>query len=503
MDRTRTQVSALTSRVQRNPVLRLAKNSGLLMTANLISRFGSIVLMAVLARHWGQTGVADYVLSMSWGGYTVFFADLGLSVLTIRMLSTVPMSEKGSILGQTLGLKLAVMPVLVLVAMIAWFFLPYRIEVRIAILIVGLAVAISTFSQTFFGAFRSVERMEYEAFLTVSHSVVLIAYGALVVVLGGNIVTIALGFLGLHVLQLSVVIYLWSRNSAKVRLSFPGNPGGMIKQGFPFGVTSLVARGYTETDIQVLSFFVNATVLGAYSAAARLVVAASILPVFISQAVFPVASRLWAQRRNTEFSFLFRSSIQYQFAFSLLFASLLMVLADPLVHIIFGPDFDTSALILKVLALVIPLKYISQPIGNALEASGKQHVRSIIAVLGLATALLLNLVLTPQFGVFGAVMAVIVSELTMLTTMAYSCRYILDWDWGYSGSLIALFCAGLLTYAVGQWFACVTATWQHWLHMFAVGALMTLVSIVLFGASRQLPSWHVIQAARGIGHDNV
>jgi O-antigen/teichoic acid export membrane protein len=486
-------VKRLQYRIQSNSVLRLMKNSGLLVIANLVYRLGSIVLIALLARFWGQAGVAAYVLSMSWGGYAVFLADFGLSVLGIRMMSTVPAEEKGHVLGKIFSTKLILIPVFAFAAVAAYIWLPYSFEVRVSILIVGCGIALNTFSQSILGVFRSAEKMEYEALVTITSAIGWIVLGTAVTLLWKSIIAIALAFCLLHLLQLIFVITVCRRFICLPKLKLPLKPLSTLKQSLPFGVTSVIARGYTETDIQVLSFFVTSVALGSYSAAARLVVVASILPVFVSQAVFPVASRLWSQQRRTEFEFLFRSSIQYQLAVSILIAILLNLLASPLVTIMFGDNFGASVLILEWLVLVIPLKYVSQSLGNVLESSGHQHVRSMTALLGLVFAWTLNLFLVPMFGIGGAVVAVLVTEAAMLTAMAYKSRTLLNWNIRFSSSLFVILTCGTLTYICSSLFASWTAGEALWMYITSTTVVTSLIALILFYLSKQLPGLRSLQ----------
>ncbi|MHB1712638.1 MAG: hypothetical protein ACYCV7_14780, partial [Acidimicrobiales bacterium] len=104
----------------------------------------------------------------------------------------------------------------------------------------------------------------------------------------------------------------------------------------------------------------------------------------------------------------------------------LVVVAGPLVRILFGPQFGASAPVLEVLALVVPLRLVNSLLGTALTATDRQALRTRAVCAGAVLNLVANLALIPIFGYWGAVGSTLGTEAALGLLLFRSTRPMLS-----------------------------------------------------------------------------
>ena len=92
----------------------------------------------------------------------------------------------------------------------------------------------------------------------------------------------------------------------------------------------------------------------------------------------------------------------------------IILVADPLVNLVFGADYVGAVPVLQVLGLYVILKAITKITSNALDFLGRARARAIVKGVTSVLNVILNLILIPIFGVVGAAIA------TMITYSMYT-----------------------------------------------------------------------------------
>jgi O-antigen/teichoic acid export membrane protein len=85
-------------------------------------------------------------------------------------------------------------------------------------------------------------------------------------------------------------------------------------------------------------------------------------------------------------------------------------LAEPLVRLIFGPQYVASAPIVVILTLAILLVYVTMPTIGLLNSSSAQHRATALLVAAGVTRIGLDLLLIPTLGAWGAAFATVGAE---------------------------------------------------------------------------------------------
>jgi O-antigen/teichoic acid export membrane protein len=163
--------------------------------------------------------------------------------------------------------------------------------------------------------------------------------------------------------------------------------------------------------------------VGQYSAAARLVEPSQIIPASLMAAVFPAFTVALRGQAGGARALGFRAStLLLIFGVAALFGY--WFFGPVLVSALYGPNYAGSSIILKTLALSIPLAYVNYSLTHYLVAYGRQMLIGLFTAAMLLTHLLLSWALIPRVGAVGPAISTVIAEalLTVLCVIALALR---------------------------------------------------------------------------------
>jgi len=186
----------------------------------------------------------------------------------------------------------------------------------------------------------------------------------------------------------------------------------------PFAAMIALAMLFFRIDILVLGVLDGGHDTGVYGAALTLYSVALLLPESAMAAIYPrLATSFRSGGREAALATLLTAKL---LAIGLVPLALGMIdLAQPLLHLVYGPPFEDSAPALRLLVASLPIQGMNIALAQALQASG--HQREMLAVAGFGTAL--HLVVTCAFvatlGWLGAPLAVLLSSSVVALSSAW------------------------------------------------------------------------------------
>ena len=122
---------------------------------------------------------------------------------------------------------------------------------------------------------------------------------------------------------------------------------------------------------------------------------------------------------------IYEKSFKYLFILGLPITIGTTLLADRLIHLFYGEQFNNSVIILQILAWDILLIFLYWSLTVTLVSINKQNKVIIIAFLTAIINITLNIALIPSFSYIGAAIATIISEIFLISSYLYfNSRYI-------------------------------------------------------------------------------
>jgi O-antigen/teichoic acid export membrane protein len=396
---------------------RIAKNASFLSAEILLINLLSFGLVVYVTRRLGAVDFGKYAFAKALLEILIVWADLGLTKLLIRDVARDPEGLPG-LVSDYFAIKLVYTVVTFGLIVCITYLLGYSLEVRRIVFILGGAYLIHSFSGLTVSVFQGFERMEYGSLLSILRSVLLVVLGVLALVSGYGVVGLCLSVLISNVIHFVLTLYLLlNRFSIRFRPIQLGRWRRIVREGCSFGVGSVFVRIFARVDSVMLSKMIGMAVVGYYNAAYNIVLVLMFLPGVLSQALFPITSRYFDTDRK-RMKRVFERSYKYSVLIGFPMATGMAVLADQIIDTLYGGGYVASAAALKVLSWTLALSFATAMFGNLLNSADRQLCTTYNMIVCAVANVVMNLVLIPHYGLIGASVATVLTEV-ILVSLSY------------------------------------------------------------------------------------
>lgn len=198
--------------------------------------------------------------------------------------------------------------------------------------------------------------------------------------------------------------------------------GEVWSQAWAYGLVALLFPVFFQISTVLLKYLDSDTQAGHYGIALSVMTAIYMIPVTIYQKFLLAKLHRWAAHDKPKFWLVYRKGNYAMFAFGLLIALALVVLAPWLIPLVFGKAYRPVVAILMLLAWCVPLRFLSVSAGSVLLTENHMRYRVYALALAAGTVILLNLALIPRFHAMGAAAATVAGEGVLLLATAFCVR---------------------------------------------------------------------------------
>lgn len=189
---------------------------------------------------------------------------------------------------------------------------------------------------------------------------------------------------------------------------------------------NLVISIYVNLDSVMLGFMKNESAVGYYTASTR--ITKSILGVVSSlgTVLLPRLTNLISNNRMDEFRQLANKGISFTLAISLPLTIGLIFMAEPLIHLFCGDEFEPAILTMQIMAPIILFISLSGVMcWQILFPLDKEKLVIYATLTGAFVNFILNLLLIPSYSQYGAGVATCVAEcLVAVAAIVFARKYI-------------------------------------------------------------------------------
>jgi O-antigen/teichoic acid export membrane protein len=324
--------------------------------------------------------------------------------------------------------------------------------------------------------------MKYNSFSDVISKAIVALVSVALVLAGRGIILISLVSALASLIVLVLNIIWWRQLGGSIHLRFDYKLARyLIVGGLPFWATGIFLTIYLYIDSIMLSYMTNQKVVGWYSVPTKLFSTLLFIPVILSTAMFPALSRTF-KKAPREMVKMARRSFNLLTCFSLPVAVGGMLLARPLILLLYGPEYIPSIPIMVVLAATLVPTYLNILVNQFLVAADRQIAWTKVMAVACVVNPAINLVLISLYqrthgnGAFGAALALLTTEALMtIAGIALLPRGVLGWS-NVVSMIKSCAAAGLM--ALGMWFAR-----SYFIAVpIAVGAVVYLIAGFTLGA---------------------
>lgn len=405
--------SSIRKNVENNKELRrIIGNINWLTFENILRNLISLFVVAWVARYLGpeQFGLMNYALS-----FVALFsalATLGLDNITIRNIVSDPEKERGY-LGSTLLLKFFGSLIMLIISAIGIFLLePNNTLVHLFVVIIALGYVFKSFD-TIDLWFQSQIQSKYSVF---SRSIAFVIISILKV---GLIITQAplIAFVLMYTLDsllaALLLVYLYYKKA-----TFPffeweikyDVMKSLLNDSWPLILSGIAIMVYMRIDQVMIGNMIGNAKLGIYSAAVKLSEAWYFIPMIISGSVYPAI--LNARKKSNEL-YLKRMQMLYDsFTWFTISAALITTFMAPfIIQIIYGVKYIEAATVLSIHIWAGVFVFLGVASSKYLVAENLTKISFYRTFIGAITNVILNFILIPIYGIFGAAIATLISQM--------------------------------------------------------------------------------------------
>ena len=401
---------------------KLAKNVTALLTLKGADYILNFLMFPFMLRMIGPEKFGAIIFMQTVVQYFVIVTDYGFNMTAPRDIARAEGNfEVGKIFMNVISAKIIMISVICVLSGIVIFFLPpsFEFDVLLFLAVMPLALGNVAFPVWFF---QGIQEMKYITISSVIARSLLLVLMLITVREPKDYLIAAILFSSMPVVSgiLSFQIIIRKYKYVFVRPDFQGIIR-TIKDGWQIFLSTVAINLYTNTNILILGIFTTPTIVGYFGAASKLVDSIKGLMSAVTQAVYPHVSAKLKTSVSDTIIFIRRFTKYYTGLFFII-SSLLCILANPVITLLFGEDYNDSVIILRILAFLPFIISFSQVYGmQVLLNFGKQSTFSKILIAAAIFDLVIVLPLGYFFKELGvAVTMVAVEAFVTLVTRHYA-----------------------------------------------------------------------------------
>lgn len=202
------------------------------------------------------------------------------------------------------------------------------------------------------------------------------------------------------------------------------NPGigAVWAQAWAYGVYAALYPVFFQISTILLKYLSSDAHAGLYAIALAVMTAIYLIPATIYLKFLQGKLHRWAAHDKPKFRHVYRRGNVAMFALGSAIAAAMALLSPWLVPLIFGEQYRRVTAILMVLAICVPVRFLSTSMGSALLTDDNMRFRVYAMALATLAAITGNVVLIPLYGELGAAWATVIAETVLLLGTIYGVR---------------------------------------------------------------------------------
>jgi len=380
-----------------------------------------LAVTMVMARYLGKALFGDRSYVMALVGSFEILANFGLNQIAVREIA-VHRDKADVYFGSVILLKalmtVVTLGVLVVIAQTS----PGGAHVRSGIYLYGLAAILNFFANTYYVLYRAFERMQYEAVLVIVERGLFLLLALLLVYLKAGFVALFWANLIAALVKLAVGAWLTVSRFTLPKIRFDWTLyKTYVRETLPVGISQLINTMSVRIDIVLLGYLATSEIVGTFSGPYRIVDAVGLLSVVLVTSLFPVMSRR-ASVGVEALRDLLQRAVKVTLLVALPASIGLFLLARPALNLALGEQFADSQAVLMVLTVVIAPIYLTRLFHFCFIALKHQVEYTYIGGGTLLLNAVLDLILIPRIGYWGACVGALTAALVRLLICSWRLR---------------------------------------------------------------------------------
>ncbi|NMB92447.1 MAG: flippase [Parcubacteria group bacterium] len=424
----------------------IVKNTFWLTVSSVFSKLFKYFLLIYAARLLGVTQYGYFNFAMSFAALFAVFADLGISSLISRDLAKDKETEIKIPAIFTLKLFLVIGSFLLIV--LASFFVPQSNKLQGAIILMAAFVTLNSLSVFLYSCFYGREEMQYQTIAEIVENGIATALGIYLLLKIPTAHTLTFAYAISAIVGFLVIFILFSKRFGKIlKLQIDLKEWRRVfNLSWPLALSGIFALIYTYTDTVMLGFWKLFEQIGYYNASQKIIALAIFPASLIITAFLPTFSRYSESDKQKA-----QNIFNYQNIILLAIATPMMcggyILANGLITHIYGINYLSAILSLRILVIMLVFNYLNGSLGSALFVLNNQKSAFFSYLSGALINIPLNAILIPRYGFYGAAFATVITSAIVFLSLLVLLKnktYFKLFNWFLIQNIVIIIFANLL-----------------------------------------------------------
>jgi O-antigen/teichoic acid export membrane protein len=433
----------------------IAKNVGVMMASQITTWGLSFVLAIFLPRYLGAEAIGAIAIASSIWAIMVVLLSFGMDVHLTKSVARDP-SKTSEMLSTSLLIRTVFFAASCILVAAYAMAMRYDTVLLVVIAIEGASFLFSAYSNAFTSVLVGLERMEFISISSIVNKALLTGLSLLLIFLNAGLYLIV----SVNVIAtVSACIILFVSLQRLHPLHFKVDLSSwrlLLADSSTYLISALALVVYQQIDKLFISFFVDTTTVGWYGTAMNLFGTSMFLPIVFATVIFPSLARSYASG-DAKLNIIAQRSFDLMFLMSVPVGLGLVVVGQPLVSLLYGPEFTPSGGILMMLGVVLIFTYLNTILGQFLISTDRTGQWNIVMIAAIVITLPIDFVMIPWTarvfgnGALGGTLAFLVTEFGMVVAAILLLpKHTLQWS-NVRTAVLTLF-SGLLMMAASWWF---------------------------------------------------
>ena len=397
-------------------------NMSWLFMSQIITSVCAFVWTILTARYLGPSDYGIFGTAVSFSVLFGVLADFGVTTYIVRSIST-DLENESKYLSNAISLKLFLAIFYLAAILLALLILGWSHYVVVFCLLYAIENLIKSFQSVMYSSFQAHEQIKYQAITNTILNVLTFIFIILVTFTDFGLMGITAAYILANGIAIIYEILTLRKNIIKPKLSFnPEFYKKLLIAGLPFALTGFFYTIYYSIDIVMITHFSGTYDTGLYNSAYKLINVLSLFYSIYTAVVFPVMSKLFKEEKNM-LRFGFVKSIKYLLLVNVPISVFTTIYGYDLIGV-YGGEFTAAGGVLEILIWTVCFLFVNGACSMILNASHQEYSVTKIYVLAAVFNVLLNLVLIPNYSVYGASVATVLSEILILVLEMYMIKKI-------------------------------------------------------------------------------
>ncbi|MGQ9569929.1 MAG: flippase [Thermodesulfovibrionales bacterium] len=392
--------------------IKIMKNSLAILVGRIYHALLSLVAVGLIARYLKVERFGDYAFILAICTVFMVITDMGIHRIGIREMSR-DLSRANDIFWASSFAK-AILSILTFLGIALTInIMSSDKEVIHATYICAVAVIVFFLGDIFLANYIAFERMGYAALSHFIEGTAYLFFVALFIHLNYGLNGIFWALLFSYVARISFGFIVTYKNFFKLQFSL-NLPLAyyLIKEGFPIGLNRILQKASVRIDTILIKLMRSRAEVGIYHGPYRIILTLVLVPQSITEAIFPMISRLAVESKDAVSQVLERS-FKFMLIMVIPLAMVMISFSSMIINIVLGKEFVKSIPVLQIFSIVWGIMFFNELFTKFLSASNRQALATKAMAICLGINVILDVILIYFYGYFGAVIATLFAELSL------------------------------------------------------------------------------------------